>query len=135
MLHRKIKRPSREENPESIIIAAEAALASNEIEEISETAISQPNILTYSNQKKRLIICCDGSWEEQYVTQMFGRFSSSVLPASCSSLCPSVPSVCARLPVCTPSDSCLVSPGQVIFLYFHQRIFMLSSLGVFFPRL
>ncbi len=56
--------PSREENPESIIIAAEAALASNEIEEISETAISQPDILTYSNQKKRLIICCDGSWED-----------------------------------------------------------------------
>ena len=56
--------PSPEDNSESIIIAAEAALASNEIEEISETAISQPDILTYSSQKKRLIICCDGSWED-----------------------------------------------------------------------
>jgi uncharacterized protein (DUF2235 family) len=72
--------PSREENPESIIIAAEAALASNEIEEISETAISQPDILTYSNQKKRLIICCDGSWEDStsaYPTNVV-KFAESI---------------------------------------------------------
>jgi len=59
--------PSPEENPESTIITEEAALPnheSNEIEEITETAISVPDILTYSNQKKRLIICCDGSWED-----------------------------------------------------------------------
>ncbi|GCA78083.1 phospholipase effector Tle1 domain-containing protein [Microcystis aeruginosa] len=56
--------PSREENPESTIITEEATLANNEIEEITETAISAPAILTYSSQKKRLIVCCDGCWED-----------------------------------------------------------------------
>ncbi|AVQ73917.1 hypothetical protein MTo_03429 [Microcystis aeruginosa NIES-1211] len=59
--------PSPEENPESTIITEEAALAnneSNEIEEIAETAISEPAIVTNSSQKKRLIVCCDGSWED-----------------------------------------------------------------------
>ncbi|MFM7711745.1 MAG: phospholipase effector Tle1 domain-containing protein [Microcystis sp.] len=59
--------PSPKENPESTIITEEADLPnheSNEIEEITETAISAPAILTYSSQKKRLIICCDGSWED-----------------------------------------------------------------------
>ncbi|EPF22822.1 MAG: hypothetical protein EWV58_08570 [Microcystis aeruginosa Ma_MB_F_20061100_S19] len=72
--------PSPEDNSESIIIAAEAALASNEIEEITKTAISQPDILTYSNQKKRLIICCDGSWENSgsaYPTNVV-KFAESI---------------------------------------------------------
>jgi hypothetical protein len=71
---------SREENPESIIIPEEAALPKNKIEEITETAIFQPDILTYSNQKKRLIICCDGSWEDStsaYPTNVV-KFAESI---------------------------------------------------------
>ncbi|MFM7715589.1 MAG: phospholipase effector Tle1 domain-containing protein, partial [Microcystis sp.] len=72
--------PSREENPESIIIPEEAALPKNKIEEITETAISEPDILTYSSQKKRLIICCDGSWEDStsaYPTNVV-KFAESI---------------------------------------------------------
>ena len=45
--------PSPEENPESTIITEEAALTSNEMEEITEKAISQPDILTYSNHHNK----------------------------------------------------------------------------------
>ncbi|GCL59189.1 phospholipase effector Tle1 domain-containing protein [Microcystis aeruginosa] len=72
--------PSPEENPESTIITEEATLPKNEIEEITETAISAPAILTYSSQKKRLIICCDGSWEDStsaYPTNVV-KFAESI---------------------------------------------------------
>lgn len=60
------------ENLEPIIIAEETAFSdqTNEtIEEISETAIPETTTsesipLAHSIQKKRLIICCDGSWQE-----------------------------------------------------------------------
>jgi len=60
------------ENVEPIIIAEETAFSNetNEtIEEISETAIPETTTsesipLADSIQKKRLIVCCDGSWQE-----------------------------------------------------------------------
>jgi uncharacterized protein (DUF2235 family) len=57
------------ENLEPIIIAEETAFSDETVEDISETAIpetttSESILLANSIQKKRLIICCDGSWQE-----------------------------------------------------------------------
>lgn len=57
------------ENLEPAIIAEETVFSNETIEEISETAIPETTpskffTLTNSIQKKHLIVCCDGSWQE-----------------------------------------------------------------------